>query len=173
LTKRGRAFKQRRMRSLFALVFVAACSGSAPEAPATPGVKKLGEPIAAGAATSLASVVATPDAFAGKSILTEGFVRQVCQRKGCWMEIAATNAPEAAGARVTFKDYGFFVPKTSAGSQARLEGVVEVRTIEKAHVAHYESEGAHVAAKQADGSARELTIVAKGVELAANSAPAN
>jgi hypothetical protein len=153
------------MRSTVVLFLLAACN-TTPEAPATPGVKKLGEPISATATTSLTQIVATPDAYAGKEVVTEGLVRQACQRKGCWMEVAISDAPDAPGCRVTFKDYGFFVPKTSAGSRTKLEGVVEVRTIEKEHVKHYESEGAHVAAKMPDGSARELTIVAKGVELA-------
>ena len=66
---------------------------------------------------------------------------------------------------MTFKDYGFFVPKNSAGAQTRVEGTVEVRTLEKQHVAHYESEGASFAAKAPDGTAREVRLVATGVEM--------
>ena len=81
------------------------------------------------------------------------------------MELAPSSEAKTQGCRVTFKDYGFFVPKDSAGATARLEGVVAIKVIPKDQIAHYESEGAHFAAKAADGSAREITIVASGVEL--------
>ena len=36
-------------------------------------------------------------------------VIDVCQAKGCWMKLNLENGEEVM---VTFKDYGFFVPKT-------------------------------------------------------------
>jgi mRNA-degrading endonuclease toxin of MazEF toxin-antitoxin module len=69
------------------------------------------------------------------------------------------------GARVTFKDYGFFVPTDAQGSKARVEGVVSVRELSAADVSHLESEGGKFPSKAADGTARELSIVATGVEL--------
>jgi hypothetical protein len=66
---------------------------------------------------------------------------------------------------VTFKDYGFFVPLDSSGARARVQGIVEVKTVAPGEVQHLEAEGARFAGKQTDGSARELRIVATGVEL--------
>jgi len=99
----------------------------------------------------------------GQVVLVDGVIRRACQQAGCWMELAPSGGGE--GVRVTFKDYGFFVPTDSAGADARVEGTVAVRTIPKEQVAHYESEGATVANKAPDGTARELRIVATGVEL--------
>jgi hypothetical protein len=66
---------------------------------------------------------------------------------------------------VTFKDYGFFVPLDSAGSTAKVQGTVEVKTVAATEVEHLESEGAKFAGKQPDGTAREVRMVATGVEL--------
>jgi hypothetical protein len=81
------------------------------------------------------------------------------------MELADGAGPELPGCRVTFKDYGFFVPTDSAGSRARVEARVLVASLDPAIVSHMESEGAHFASKDAQGGAREVRLVASGVEL--------
>jgi hypothetical protein len=124
-----------------------------------------GAPLTAGDVRPLADVLARPDDFAGKPIAVDGKVRANCTRKGCWMELASALDAKAPGCRVTFKDYGFFVPTTSQGSDARVEGQLAVRTIPAAEVAHLESEGGHFPNKLADGTAREVRIVADGVAL--------
>lgn len=43
----------------------------------------------------------------------------VCQKKGCWMDVDLANDEVA---RVTFLDYGFFVPLNSSGSEAIIKG---------------------------------------------------
>lgn len=81
------------------------------------------------------------------------------------MEIADVAGADAPGCRVTFKDYGFFVPLDSAGSKARVQGTVQVRVVPAPEVEHMESEGAKFASKQPDGTAHEVRMVATGVEL--------
>jgi hypothetical protein len=110
-------------------------------------------------------LLGAPDRFGGQTVVVEGHVRRACTRKGCWMELAETSDKNAPGCRVTFKDYGFFVPKDAAGSRARVEASVELARLEPAHVAHLEREGAHFSAKDSDGGAREVRLVANGVEL--------
>ncbi len=117
-----------------------------------------------GASATLAQVLAKPEAYADKEMTLSGEVRQACTVKGCWMELAPT-ADASAGARVTFKDYGFFVPTDSRGAHARVQGVVSVKAVDAGEVAHMESEGGTVGGKTADGTAREVRIVATGVEL--------
>jgi hypothetical protein len=128
-------------------------------------IERFGAPITAEPHQSLAAVLAEPEAHAGKTVLVEGQVRRACTLKGCWMEIAAAADPAAPGCRVTFKDYGFFVPTDSAGSRVLVQGTVEVKTVTAGDVAHLEGEGATFAAKRPDGSAREVHLVATGVEL--------
>jgi len=79
------------------------------------------------------------------------------------MEVA-TDA-SGPGVRVTFKDYGFFVPTDAAGSRALIQGIIELEEVKKSHVEHLESEGAKFERKREDGSALEVRLVATGVEL--------
>jgi len=58
-----------------------------------------------------------------------GKIEAVCQKKGCWMELK--NA-DGSSIRVTFKDYGFFMPLDCAGKTAIVDGIakVDVTTID-------------------------------------------
>jgi len=133
--------------------------------PATPaaGKKTYGQALAPAAPITVATLLASPDPR--KTVTVEGSVRKACTRKGCWMELAESAQEGTPGCRVTFKDYGFFVPTNSAGAKARVQGVVEVETLPASAVRHYEEEGAVFAGKQPDGTAKEVRLVATGVEL--------
>ena len=120
---------------------------------------------AAAPATALAAVLEKPQSFTGREVVVTGKVRMACKRKGCWMELAPTMDKTSQGARVTFKSYGFFVPKDSAGADAKVEGQLAVKKIPRDEVEHMESEGGRFAKKEADGSANEVRLVATGVEL--------
>lgn len=117
------------------------------------------------AEAALADVLKSPDRFSAQTVMVEGEVRRACTRKGCWMELGEASDPATPGCRVTFKDYGFFVPTDSAGAKARVEAKVETKTIQPAMVRHLEEEGAKFTDKAPDGSAREVRLVATGVEL--------
>ena len=136
---------------------------SAREASVAP--KLFGAAIEGRESSSLAEVLRAPEPFVGKKLLVEGEVRRACSRKGCWMELATAVDPAAPGLRVTFLDYGFFVPTNSAGSHARVEGQIEVKEVSKAHVDHLESEGATFSNKLPSGAAKEIRFIAMGVEL--------
>lgn len=135
-----------------------------PSVQATP-TRLYGEALPSTAPLPLLKVLSAPNSYKGQTVLVTGSVRQVCTKKGCWMELAPTGQEKKQGCRVTFKNYGFFVPVDSAGALARLEGKVEIKKVDPAAVAHYEAEGASFAHKAADGSAHEVRIVATGVEL--------
>jgi hypothetical protein len=141
---------------------------TAPTAPAAnapaAGAKLYGQPLQPADVKPLADVLARPDQFANQTVTVAAQVRKACTRKGCWMELAETTKEGSPGCRVTFKDYGFFVPIDSAGSTARVQGKVEVDTLSASAVRHYEEEGARFV-KAPDGTAREVRIVATGVEL--------
>lgn len=128
-----------------------------------------GEVITRGAAISketktvpLAQVLDKPSEYTRDPIVVEGVVETACQNKGCWMTVV----PEAgkAGMRVTFKDYGFFVPKDSKGFTARMEGIVSVKTLSKQEADHLSGEGVKLHRNE-DGTANEVSFVATGVEL--------
>ena len=105
---------------------------------------------------TVAQILEKPEAYSKKPVVVEGTVSSVCTNMGCWMQLEDV--------RVTFKDYGFFVPTDSKGMQARAEGVVKVKTLSKEEADHLEGEGAKLN-RSADGTAKEVAFVASGVEL--------
>lgn len=113
-------------------------------------------------AVPLADVLARPEAYTNEAVLVEGVIAASCTRKGCWMQLAPAEGNESV--RVTFKDYGFFIPLDAKGMSARAEGVAVVKELSKAEADHLESEGAKLTRKE-DGTAVEVSFVANGVEL--------
>jgi hypothetical protein len=113
-------------------------------------------------AISLAKVLEQPDAYTKDAVVVEGVIAASCTRKGCWMQLAPAEGGE--GVRVTFKDYGFFIPLDAKGMKARAEGVAVVKKLTKADADHLEEEGARIKRNE-DGSALEVSFVANGVEL--------
>jgi len=111
---------------------------------------------------SLHDVMSDVEAYLDTTVTVEGSVQRVCQMKGCWMELAADH--DTSGVRVTFKDYGFFVPTDSQGRVARLEGVFETNVFSKADADHLIAEGVELT-RNPDGTATELSFVAAAVEL--------
>lgn len=68
--------------------------------------------------TSLLEQMVGSDSVAVK---VKGKVEEVCQAKGCWMNITA-GQENAEDMMVKFKDYGFFVPKDIAGREVIMQG---------------------------------------------------
>src|SRR5215510_13852718 len=107
--------------------------------------KEPGEGIVRGAridkapTVSLTSLLQTPERQDGKTVVVEGKVRRACARMGCWMELA--EAEKGPGVRVTFKDYGFFVPTDSAGARAKVQGTVKVAQLSAEQAEHLRAEG--------------------------------
>jgi hypothetical protein len=125
----------------------AAANASAPGTLKPGAVLARGEPLPKNQVPQkLSAVLSKPED--GKNVLVEGVVRRACSQMGCWMELAPSEG--GAGVRVTFKDYGFFVPTDSAGATARVKGTIKVA-----------DEGASMTA----GAQREVRLVATGVEL--------
>lgn len=127
------------------------------------------EPIVRGAAisgdapvVSLATVIEKPADYSKTPVVVEGVIAASCDKKGCWMQLAPEEGKP--GIRVTFKDYGFFIPLDAKGMKARAEGVTVVKTHPKDHADHLEEEGAKLT-RNADGSAVETSFVANGVVL--------
>jgi hypothetical protein len=111
---------------------------------------------------ALRDVLSDFERFSDETVVVEGEVVEVCRMKACWMALV----PEGSDARirVTFKDYGFFVPKDAAGCTARLEGSFHRSVLSKDDADHLEGEGATLE-RHPDGTATEIGFVASGVEL--------
>ncbi len=99
-----------------------------------------------------------------ESVQFKGKVSSVCQVKGCWMVVDLINDEQV---RITFKDYGFFVPTDIVGKEVVVNGQAEVSEISEEDQRHYaRDEGLSEQEINAiRGSKRTYTLVADGVML--------
>jgi hypothetical protein len=111
--------------------------------------------------TSLDAIVRAPEAHTDRPALVRGRLADVCQKKGCWTILRDAGAQ----VRVTFKDYGFFLPTDAIGADAYVEGVVEVVTLSVNEARHYASESRDGDPEAIGSPVREVSIVASGVRL--------
>ncbi len=109
--------------------------------------------------TQLVAELQGVDSFEGQIM---GNINEVCTKKGCWLTM---DLPDGESMRVTFKDYGFFVPTNSQGFPILLEGVAtrvvtDVETLR--HYAEDEGKSAEEVAKITEPRT-EITFEATGV----------
>ncbi len=86
----------------------------------------------------------------------------VCQKKGCWMDVELSDEEVA---RVTFLDYGFFVPLNSSGSEAVVKGKAFWKSDSEAEKRHYAEDAGQAYNAGTDENFEEYMphIVATGV----------
>jgi hypothetical protein len=147
------------MRSILLVLLVASACTKATSGTSAPAGDKpatqMGAPIAATApVVTLAAVMKDPAAYKGKPFVTTGTVSAVCQQMGCWMEIK----DDTTEAHVKMAGESFFMPKTSAGHKARVQGTLTEVTGEDAECAKEASE-------QTGKQVAKLQLAATGVEL--------
>lgn len=97
----------------------------------------------------------------GRTIRVTGSVTEVCKVKGCWMMLRDGKSQ----VRVTFKDYGFFMPKNLVGRKVALEGVLTEDTLTEKDARHY-AEDAGKSPKEIAaivGDQKEYSFEATGV----------
>ena len=80
---------------------------------------RLGKPLTVKEPMPLATLLAHPDDYVGKTVQVKGKIVEVCQMMGCWMMIA-----DDAGhsVRIKVKDGEIEFPKDSTGKTATAEG---------------------------------------------------
>lgn len=83
-------------------------------------------------AEDLIAALQTEDTL--RDIVIGGKIESVCKKKGCWMNV---QLGEDQKVFVKFKDYGFFVPLDSDGSNAVLQGNAYKETISVEELQHY------------------------------------
>lgn len=125
--------------------------------------ENFGAPIGDSPQLDLATIIDDPSSFIEKQIIVEGKVVQVCQKKGCWLELATTT-DDGSSMQVRFEDYAFFVPMDSSGQHAKLEGKVVRQLLSKKEVDHLIEDGAKLTPDQ-DGTVELFSFLASAVEL--------
>lgn len=92
--------------------------------------------------TDAQNVDAVVAAMAGKDsmdVKLTGTIDKVCQVKGCWMTMPYGDGESM---RISFRDYGFFVPKDIDGKEVVVEGTVYMETTSVEDLRHFaEDEG--------------------------------
>ena len=66
-------------------------------------------------------------------VKVRGTILSSCKMKGCWMKMDLADGKEM---HITFKDYGFFVPKNLDGEMAIVEGYATVDTLDVLYLRH-------------------------------------
>lgn len=119
------------------------------------------DPASVTSTSQMVQIVNEKGSFEGK---ISGEIVEVCTKKGCWLTL---DLPNGESMRVTFKDYGFFVPTTSQGFPIILEGVATLTETDVETLRHFaedqgksEQEVAAITEPK-----REITFEAVGVMI--------
>lgn len=109
----------------------------------------------------LLAKVESTGTFEGK---ITGVIQEVCTKKGCWFTMAL---PNGTSMRVTFKDYGFFIPTNSQGFPITLEGVATLTETDVETLRHFaEDQGKSKEEVEAiKVPKKEITFEATGVAI--------
>jgi len=150
---------------LFVLLVIStfACSQSQKSKIEGTLVGKYGEEITEDGTISTNEMVAMLDKSDSVIVKVKGEITATCAKKGCWMNLVMPSGEEM---RVTFKDYGFFVPTEGMeGNLAIIDGVVTRTLTDVATLKHY-AEDAGKTQVEIDAiteDKEELAFVANGV----------
>lgn len=125
---------------------------------ATDRYEDFGSALPKGEAMRLGELVANSDEFLDNEVLVTTRIAKVCQKKGCFF-IAQDGA---ATARVTFRDYGFFIPTDSSGKTVTLQGTFTRQAVTQEQAAHYASD---LGETEVPSAAFEYAIVATAVRI--------
>ena len=114
-----------------------------------------GEKITQDAAVAANQLVAQMQGKDSLKIKLTGKIEEVCQKKGCWMNM---NIGNNQSMKISFKDYAFFIPKDAAGKTAFIEGVAFKDTTSIAELQHYAEDGGKTKEEIAKITAPEINI---------------
>lgn len=108
----------------------------------------------------LNDLITKSDKYDGKTVATEGTIKQVCHKKGCFFKLES----EDEQARISFKDYGFFIPTNTAGARVKLNGTFTVKTLSKKEARHF-AEDAGNDPEAITGPQKEYALVATSIVI--------
>ena len=117
----------RRALVILAAAALAACSDARSEVPDRGELPlqgtTYGEALTLTEVTPVSLILDAPEQYVGERVLVEGMVVEVCEKRGCWMDIASDREFEKIQIKV--EDGVIVFPLSARGKQALVEGVVE------------------------------------------------
>lgn len=152
------------MRNLLFLAIIALFFSCQPENKSEGTlVGKYGDEITESGVITTEEMLAQLNKADSVNVKVKGEITATCAMKGCWMNLVMPNGEEM---RVTFKDYGFFVPSEGMeGNVAIIDGVVS-RTITDVETLRHYAEDAGKPKEEIEKiteDKEELAFVANGV----------
>ena len=116
----------------------------------------------AGEPLSLKQAIANINSYGeGEMVKVQGQVTEVCQAKGCWMILVDGDSY----ARITFEDYGFFVPIETSMQRSVVYGLLSEHTLSGEQAQHYAQDAGAKSAVEMHGEVKEYSLVARAVQL--------
>lgn len=106
--------------------------------------------------TAFADVVKQLDTQDSVNVIVKAKVGEVCQAKGCWMNLHDNQGLTDEQLFVKFKDYAFFMPKDLTGKVVLVEGVAYTEETSVDELRHY--------AEDAKKSAEEIAAITEPVK---------
>jgi hypothetical protein len=106
-------------------------------------------------AITFAEVSTRLDSLDSLNVVVRAKVSEVCQAKGCWMNLVDPTSTAQGELFVQFKDYGFFMPKDLAGKEVIVEGKAYKEQTSVEELKHY--------AEDAGKSAEEIAAITEPV----------
>lgn len=105
--------------------------------------KKYGNKLTLKEKTSISAIQKNPEKYVGKTVLVEGLIVDVCEKRGCWIDIASDQEFEKM--RFKVEDGVIVFPMKEKGKIVLAEAVVEKITQTKEQQIEY---GIHYAKEQ-------------------------
>lgn len=106
------------MRTLALTLALAACAMAA---------EKFGKGLTLSQPTPVATILASPDQYVGKTVQVRGKVSEVCTMMGCWMQLIDNKD----GMRIKVNDGEIMFPKNAVGKTATAEGLLKKLVLSK------------------------------------------
>jgi len=112
-----------------------------------------------GEVLEIADLLENSERYQGEDVLVQTRIAKVCQKKGCFF----VAQHEADTVRVTFENYGFFIPTDSGGKTVLLAGTFSRKPLSREEADHV----AEDLGEQAPETVPEFqyAIVATGVSI--------
>mgnify|MGYP001027037309 FL=1 len=114
-----------------------------------------------GQALSLTEAIANLDTSTDQFVKVMGQVTEVCQARGCWMILVDGDTY----ARITFEDYGFFVPMQTSMQRSVVYGVLSEHVLSGEQADHFAQDAGAQSTLKLEGEVKEYSIVARAVQL--------
>lgn len=127
-----------------------------------------GEPmtVAPSQKVTVSRVMAMPSHYEGRTLLVQGTVEEVCQAKGCWMEIG-DGSGERLFVKFTCPVNGRLIPMEAIGHKANVEGKLVVEEISEAEARHYAEDQGKTPDQiaQINGPQKRLRLMSAGADV--------